>query len=118
MTLELVPQVRHHSHGNIQPLAANPRIFGGGSSGAVHSEDLVLSVLKSPVNHVATDADNPSDDEGDGARHDGGGKFRSAGSEDELTDNEPSERVPFLQRLRGHRTPRFGNHYCRRYDDS
>lgn len=56
---------------------------------------MVLSVLKSPVNHVITPA-----------------------SEDELLGDEEScieeERLPFLQRLRGHRAPRFGEVHHKR----
>lgn len=52
------------------------------------SDDLVLSVLKSPVNHVSAEC-APSSEE------------------------ENSERLPFLQRLRGHR-PRFGEAHHKR----
>lgn len=41
-------------------------------------------------------------------------RLRTPGSEDELTDCEPNERVPFLQRLRGHRGPRFGEAHHKR----
>lgn len=41
-------------------------------------------------------------------------RFKSGGSEDELTECEPSEKLPFLQRLRGHRMPRFGEAHHKR----
>lgn len=111
-------QVRHHSHGNIQSInsSGGVRIFGDRNTS--YSDDLVLSVLKSPVNHV-TQPDKEdeqcgpspaSEDELMANAPEDDAKFKQAGSEDELTENEPSERVPFLQRLRGHRTPRFGEH--------
>ncbi|GLV37270.1 KCNQ potassium channel [Carabus blaptoides fortunei] len=120
-TLSLVPpapKVRHHSHGNIQPInsSGGVRIFGDRNTS--YSDDLVLSVLKSPVNHVTPpDKEDEqcgpspaSEDELMANAPEDDAKFKPAGSEDELTENEPSERVPFLQRLRGHRTPRFGEH--------
>ncbi|XP_044254988.1 potassium voltage-gated channel subfamily KQT member 1-like isoform X2 [Tribolium madens] len=56
------------------------------------SDDLVLSVLKSPVNHVSRDEETP----------------HVPSEEDDC-----SERLPFLQRLRGHR-PRFGEAHHKR----
>ena len=35
-------------------------------------------------------------------------RYKAVCSEDDLTDCEPTERLPFLQRLRSHRTSRFG----------
>ncbi|XP_068908480.1 potassium voltage-gated channel subfamily KQT member 1-like isoform X2 [Tenebrio molitor] len=58
------------------------------------ADDLVLSVLKSPVNHVSRDDD--------------------AAEKQHSEEEECSERLPFLQRLRGHRVPRFGEAHHKR----
>ncbi|XP_071056069.1 potassium voltage-gated channel subfamily KQT member 1-like isoform X2 [Onthophagus taurus] len=93
----------------------------------VYPEDLVLSVLKSPINHVGSEhgrtyggsgseaalcGDTPEDDP---PRYKSTSTTGPAtGSEDELTDCEPTERLPFLHRLRGHRAPRFGEAHHKR----
>ncbi|XP_015835058.1 potassium voltage-gated channel subfamily KQT member 1 isoform X2 [Tribolium castaneum] len=66
--------------------------IGSSPHAGAPSDDLVLSVLKSPVNHVARDEEAP----------------QVPSEEDEC-----SERLPFLQRLRGHR-PRFGEAHHKR----
>lgn len=74
--LSLVPVAGNHSHANSRRQSRDEP-----------TDDLVLSVLKSPVNHVV----------------------------DDLEDGEEcSERLPFLQRLRAHRTPRFNEAHHKR----
>lgn len=117
-TLSLVPaapRVRHHSHGNIRQ-DSSVKIFSERNSS--YSEDLVLSVLKSPLNHIEDPKDiqcrpSPgSEDELVENTNEDNGKFKG-NSEDELTE-DATERIPFLQRLRGHRTPRFGEAHHKR----
>lgn len=83
---------RHHSHGSIRPFPSSPR--GSHLENSFQQDDLVLSVLKSPVNHIE-EADKKDD-------------------EDDIDDTGEAERVPFLQKLRGYRTPRFGEAHHKR----
>ncbi|KAK5643596.1 hypothetical protein RI129_007441 [Pyrocoelia pectoralis] len=85
------------------------------------SEDLVLSVLKSPINHVSTESKEldagpspGSEDESCVNTPEEDTRFKSGGSEDELTECEHMEKLPFLQRLRAHRMPRFGEAHHKR----
>ncbi|XP_017783925.1 PREDICTED: potassium voltage-gated channel subfamily KQT member 1 isoform X2 [Nicrophorus vespilloides] len=79
--------------------------------GCCPAEDLVLSVLKSPINHVEQ-RDPYMEEVCIGGTGDSDGRYK--GSEDELTDCEPTEKLPFLARLRGHRSPRvFEAHHKR-----
>lgn len=91
------PKTRHHSHGTIRPYPSSPK--ANHLENSFRQDDLVLSVLKSPVNHVGLEEEESVDKQKD--------------SEDEI-DGETAERVPFLQRLRGHRTPRFGEVHHKR----
>ncbi|CAH1105634.1 unnamed protein product [Psylliodes chrysocephalus] len=88
-----------------------------GSSPANYSEDLVLSVLKSPVNHSAYDIRESncgcsSNDEYCAATNNDRDEDRckQTGSEDE----DYCEKLPFLHRFRGPRTPRHGESHHRR----
>lgn len=114
-TLSLVPvnsRVRHHSHGNIRT-ESSVNIYPENRNSS-YSDDLVLSVLKSPINHIGEPCrpSPASEDELLEPAAEDSGKFKN--SEDELTENDAAERVPFLQRLRGHRTPRFGEAHHKR----
>lgn len=90
-----------------RPSAA--RIFDSGAARCRekrNGEDLVLSVLRSPVNHVGAEAEDVS--------YGGGvdlGRRRPSCSED---DSDACEKLPFLQRLRGHRGPRYGEAHHKR----
>ncbi|XP_044748819.1 potassium voltage-gated channel subfamily KQT member 1 [Coccinella septempunctata] len=115
--LSLVPLAGNQSFGNlhdcsrrhsaIRPDEPSPSTFTG--------EDLVLSVLKSPVNHMGLDTTGtlvtncdvtPASEEEELCvidTQDQDTRFKATISEDELTE-ELSERLPFLQRIRrGHR---------------
>lgn len=119
-TLSLVPansRVRHHSHGNIRlpTEASSVKIFPDNRNSS-YSDDLVLSVLKSPLNHIEKDIETcrpspGSEDELVENANEDSTKYKN--SEDEL-ETDAAERVPFLQRLRGHRTPRFGEAHHKR----
>lgn len=118
-TLSLVPaapKVRHHSHGNIRLPTDSSAVKIYPDRNSSYSDDLVLSVLKSPVNHVEPkDVEcrpSPgSEDELVNTADDN--KYKTENSEDEV-ENDTAERIPFLQRLRGHRTPRFGEAHHKR----
>ncbi|XP_065159715.1 potassium voltage-gated channel subfamily KQT member 1 isoform X2 [Atheta coriaria] len=92
---------RRHS---AQP--ASTKAYDDRTAPAGTGEDLVLSVLKSPVNHIEDAADVYHQDVCVDTREDR--------SEDDLTDCDHPERLPFLSRLRGHRCPRiFEAHHKR-----
>ncbi|XP_056637135.1 potassium voltage-gated channel subfamily KQT member 1 isoform X1 [Diorhabda sublineata] len=81
------------------------------------TEDLVLSVLKSPVNHSAYDI---RESNCGCSSNDDYCSILDNGQEDDRTkqqtseDEECSEKLPFLQRLRGTRTPRHSEFHHRR----
>lgn len=114
-------RIRHYSHGNIHQVtnlhsqANNSRSFGEGRPfGVSHCDDLVLSVLKTPLKESSLGTPTPSPQS----------CVYSAlpGSEDELVDDvesakemfelesehrPPSSSFQFLRRFRAGRTPRF-----------
>ncbi|KAK9693012.1 hypothetical protein QE152_g34485 [Popillia japonica] len=131
--LSLVPITGSHAHAGVfdsdRRRTSTARMYEESSAklqqheaGAVYPEDLVLSVLKSPLNHVGIDQKDPaaygaspsSEVALCGDTPDDDARYKPAGSEDDLTDCEPTERLPFLQRLRGHRAPRFGEAHHKR----
>lgn len=77
--LSLVPSACGHSQGNLlERRTSCSRSYEGATSPQPFSDDLVLSVLKSPVNHVSSE---PKDIN----------IGPSPGSEDELCINTPDE---------------------------
>lgn len=92
------PQKNRLSHGSIRPFPSSPKATHLENS--YQQDDLVLSVLKSPVNHIGgVEEDDNVDKQKD---------------DEEEIDEDAEERMPFLQRLRGHRTPRFGEAHHKR----
>ncbi|GJQ83141.1 hypothetical protein Trydic_g15378 [Trypoxylus dichotomus] len=131
--LSLVPIAGNHSHGGVfdsdRRRTSTARGFEDSTPSklqhqqetAVYPGDLVLSVLKSPVNHVGIEQKDPAYGASPGSEvalcgetPDDDARYKATGSEDDLTDCEPTERLPFLQRLRGHRAPRFGEAHHKR----
>ncbi|XP_037032790.1 potassium voltage-gated channel subfamily KQT member 1-like isoform X1 [Bradysia coprophila] len=119
-------KIRHYSYGNIHQVsnlhsqAANSRSFGEDRPfGASHCDDLVLSVLKTPLKDTS-----PSTPVSPSCAY-----TALNGSEDELVDDvesaketteldcersSPSHRpFQFLRRLRAGKTPRFEAHHRR-----
>ncbi|KAK9886980.1 hypothetical protein WA026_019237 [Henosepilachna vigintioctopunctata] len=116
--LSLVPITRNSSHGNIVNCSRRHSCFRSEETSTLnHKDDLVLSVLKSPVNHngldtpttITTHCDvTPASEEDDFVlvdKMDDGARYKTTLSEDEHTD-ENCERLPFLQKKR--KLPRFG----------
>ncbi|XP_025835043.1 potassium voltage-gated channel subfamily KQT member 1 [Agrilus planipennis] len=115
--LSLVPGTRSDNGrgSGIEPGAEGSSRKRAGGGGEGDAESLVLSVLKSPINHIdPRKGDNKnaepsplSEDDPGTDTADEDGRFKAGGSEDELTESEPTEKIPFLHRLRGHRTTRI-----------
>ncbi|KAF5286745.1 hypothetical protein FQA39_LY04168 [Lamprigera yunnana] len=116
--LSLVPS----ACGNLlERRTSTSKAYESSASPQPFSDDLVLSVLKSPINHVTSESKGidivpspASEEESCINTPEEDARFKSGGSEDELTECEHMERLPFLQRLRGHRMPRFGEAHHKR----
>ncbi|XP_060532105.1 potassium voltage-gated channel subfamily KQT member 1-like isoform X2 [Cylas formicarius] len=110
--LSLVPIGIDHSHGNLLDLGngeerrhsfVKPK--NGERQQHVNTDDLVLSVLKSPVNHAGAleTRDTNCDEELQGGYKDGTSDDETGCNKSEtIEDEDCSEHLPFLQRLRGH----------------
>lgn len=114
-------RIRHYSYGNIHQVsnlhsqAANSRSFGEDRPfGATHCDDLVLSVLKTPLKEPSLGTPTPSPQSC--------AYTALPGSEDELVDDvesakeifelesehrSPARSFQFLRRFRAGRAPRF-----------
>lgn len=107
-------RIRHYSHGNIHQVsnlhaqAANSRSFGEDRPfGAGHCDDLVLSVLKTPLKETALATPTPSPQSC--------AYTALQGSEDELVDDvESAKETTELQCERERSSPR-AFHFLRRF---